>query len=144
MTRGGASLGVARAGIGLAVRALPALDDRLRYRAEFLADLHGLPPTRQLGYAVGVLSQTFALRAALGASPTRAEEAAMTIPTTRVPFWRCRVFRMHTWVSRSTEDGGRYLTCARCGRDRDDSRYGALGIGLGGGAGAGGPGMGGF
>ena len=144
MSAAGAPLGVARAGIGLAVRALPELDDRLRYRAEFLADLHDLPPTRQLGYAVGVLSQTFALRAALGASLTRAEEAAMTIPATRVPFWRCRVFRLHKRVSRSAEDGGRYLACAGCGRERDDSGYGSLGIGLGGGSGGGGPGIGGW
>ena len=59
----------------------------------------------------------FALRAALGASPTRAEEAAMTLTTpARVPFFRCRVFRWHRWVTRSTEDGERYPACADCGR----------------------------
>jgi hypothetical protein len=31
--------------------------------------------------------------------------------------WRCRVFRWHRWVGRSTEDGGRYTTCLRCGHD---------------------------
>lgn len=123
MTPGRAPLRTARAGIGLAVRALPELDDRLRYRAEFLADLHGLPPAAQLRYAAGVLSQTRALRAALGSSPTRAEEDAMTT-TTRVPIWRCRVWRSHAWVSRSAEDGGRYLVCRRCGRDKGESRWG--------------------
>jgi hypothetical protein len=126
-------LAVARGGVELAVRVLPDWRDRLRYRAEFLADLHNLPPAAQLRYTAGVLSQTFALRAALGSAPSRAEEDAMTITTTRGFFWRCRVLRWHRWVTRSTEDGGRYLTCARCGRDRDDTPWGPLGVGLGGG-----------
>jgi hypothetical protein len=113
------SLPLARAGVGLAVRALPGLDDRLRYHEEFLADLHGLTPAQQLRYTAGVLSQTLALRAALGSAPSRVEEDAMTL--TRTPFyWRCRVLRFHHWVVRSTEDGVRYNTCVRCGRDRGD------------------------
>ena len=39
----------------------------------------------------------------------------LTAPT-RVPFFRCRVFRWHRWVTRSTEDGDRYVACAHCGR----------------------------
>ena len=120
---------MARAGVELAVRALPDRHDRLRYRAEFSAELHELPPAAQLRYAAGVVSQTLALRAALGASPTRAEEAAMSSTTTRRAFsWRCRVLRWHRWVVRSTEDGGRYSTCARCGRDW----YGSPSVGTGG------------
>ena len=116
-------LAVARAGVELAVRALPDWHDRLRYRAEFAAELHDLPPAAQLRYAVGVLSQTFALRAALGSARSRVEEDAMTI--TRTPFqWRCRILRIHRWVVRSTEDGGRYLTCRRCGRDKGEARWG--------------------
>jgi hypothetical protein len=125
---------VARAGVDLSVRVLPDRHDRRRYQAEFLAELHELSSADQLRYAAGVLSQTFALRAALGSAPSRAEEDAMTITTTRAFFWRCRVFRWHRWVVRSTEDGSRYLTCARCGRDRDDTEWGPLGVGLGGGA----------
>ena len=117
-------LAVARAGVDLAVRALPNWEDRLRYRAEFLAELHDLPPAGQLRYSAGVLSQTFALRAALGDSPTRAEEDAMTITRTQPFYWRCRVFRWHRWVSRSTEDGGRYLVCRRCGRDKGEASWG--------------------
>ena len=41
-----------------------------------------------------------------------------TTKKTRVPFWRCRVFRSHRWVVRNTEDGGHYMECADCGRDR--------------------------
>ena len=118
MTAPRAPLPVARAGIDLAVRVLPDWHDRLRYRAEFLAELQDLAPAGQLRYTAGVLSQAFALRAALNSSPTRAEEAAMTITTTRAPFWRCRVFHVHDWVKRSTSDGGRYLVCVRCGKDR--------------------------
>jgi hypothetical protein len=129
MTRPRAPLTLARAGCEFAVRRLPELDDRLRYRAEFLAEIHDLPPAAQLRFAAGVMSQMFALRAALGASPTRAEEAAMSTTTaTRVPFFRCRVFRWHRWVVRSTEDGGRYSTCGRCGRDW----YGSPSAGTGG------------
>jgi hypothetical protein len=113
------ALPIARAGVGLAVRALPDLHDRLRYRDEFVAELHGLPPGEQLRYTAGVLSQTFALRAALGSAPSRVEEDAMTLTRTRF-YWRCRVLRVHHWVVRSTEDGGRYNTCLRCGRDRGD------------------------
>jgi hypothetical protein len=118
MTTTRAPLRVARVGVEVAVQRLPELDDRLRYRAEFLAELHSLPPSAQLRYTAGVLSQSLALRAALDATPTRAEEAAMTAPTTavRVPFFRCRVFRWHRWVTRSTEDGERYPACAECGR----------------------------
>ena len=117
MTRDRAVRPVARHGVGLAVRALPDWHDRLRYRAEFLAELHDLPPAGQLRFTAGVLSQTLALRAALGSSPTRAEEDAMTLTTApRVPFFRCRIFRWHRWVTRSTEDGDRYVACAQCGR----------------------------
>ena len=131
---------VARAGVDLSVRALPDWHDRVRYRAEFLAELHDLSSVDQLRYAAGVLSQTFALRAALGSAPSRVEEDAMTITATRRPFWRCRVFRRHRWVVRSTEDGGRYETCASCGRDRDDRYEHTGGIGLGGMLGTGGGG----
>ena len=132
---------LARAGVGLAVRVLPALDDRLRYRAEFLADLHALPPVGQLRYTAGVLSQIVALRAALGSAPTRAEEDAMSRTITTQPFfWRCRVLRRHRWVVRSTEDGGRYEACSRCGRERDDQYDPTGGIGMGAMLGTGGAG----
>ena len=120
---GASPLPLARAGVGLAVRVLPELDHRLRYRAEFLAELHDLTLAGQLRYTVGVLSQTFALRAALVSTPSSVEEDAMTL--TRTPFyWRCRVLHVHHWVLRSTEDGSRYNACSRCGRDRGDSSPG--------------------
>ena len=123
MTGPRAPLWVARVGIALATRPLPTIADRLRYRAEFLAELHDLPTAGQLRFTAGVLAQTFALRAALGSSPTRAEEDATTLPRTTF-CWRCRVLRAHAWVSRSTEDGGRYLVCRRCGRDKGEASWG--------------------
>ncbi|MGY1619241.1 hypothetical protein ACI797_21080 [Geodermatophilus sp. SYSU D00691] len=33
--------------------------------------------------------------------------------------WRCRLLRMHDWRVHSTEDGGRYRSCAVCGKDDD-------------------------
>ena len=129
-----APLLVARAGVELAVRALPDPDDRLRYRAEFLAELHALPPAAQVRYTTGVLSQTLALRAALGSTPSRVEEDAMTITRARTFYWRCRVLRRHHWVLRSTDDGSRYHACSRCGRDRSDADLGGgptVGVALG-------------
>jgi hypothetical protein len=123
MTTARAPHPVARLGVSLAARALRKPGDRARYRAEFLAELHDLPPAGQLRFTAGVLSRTFALRAALGSSPTRAEEDAMTLPGTTF-YWRCRVLRTHHWVSRSTEDGGRYLVCRRCGRDKGEASWG--------------------
>jgi hypothetical protein len=111
---------VARAGVELAVRALPDLDDRLRYRAEFAAELAVLGRIDRLRFAAGVLSQTFALRAALGSGPNRSEEDAMTVTTRRTFHWQCRLFGAHDWVSRSAEDGSRYVACRRCGKEKGE------------------------
>ena len=106
--------------VELAVRRLPDLDDRLRYRAEFTADLAVLGPAAQLRYGAGALSQTFALRAALGASPTRAEEDAMAVSTRPRFHWQCRLLGAHDWVSRSAEDGSRYVACRRWGKEKGE------------------------
>ena len=106
----------ARLGVGLAVRMLPTRPDRDRYAAEFLAELHGLPPAEQLRYTAGVLSQAYALRAALGSAPSPIEERAMpTIPLGRR--LRCRLLRWHHWHTYSTEDGGLYKACTVCRKD---------------------------
>jgi hypothetical protein len=62
-----------------------------------------------------VLSQTFALRAALGATPTRVEESAMTV--TSAKRFRCRYLRWHDWKTLSNPDGERYRACSVCDRD---------------------------
>ena len=103
--------------VELAARLLPTPADRRRYQAEFVAELYGLPAADQLRHATGVLSQAFALRAALGTSPQRLGEAAMpsTIPWARR--FRCRVLRLHHWQLHSAEDGSRYRSCSVCGKD---------------------------
>ena len=108
-------LALARLAIRLATRVLPGAGNRARYHAEFLAELHDLDRSAQLRYAAGVLSRASALRGALGAGPPPAREESMTLSAQQIPFWRCRVFRWHQWVKRSTEDGDRYLACRRCG-----------------------------
>jgi hypothetical protein len=108
----------ARLGVGLAARVLPTRSDRERYAAEFRAELHGLKPAAQLRYTAGVLSQTLALRAALGASPSRGIEEPTVQQT--IPFgrrFRCRVLRWHDWQRHSTEDGRRYRSCSVCHKD---------------------------
>ncbi len=107
---------VARLAVELAARLLPTPADRRRYQAEFVAELYGLPAAEQFRHAAGVLSQAFALRAALGSAPRRLEEAAMqsTIPWGRR--FRCRVPRIHHWQLHSTEDGSRYRSSV-CRKD---------------------------
>lgn len=117
---------VARAAVALTVAALPTADDRERYRAEFLAELSDLRRGPQLRHSAGLISRMFALRAALGASPSRRAEDAMTLSIPPVRSWRCQVLRWHTFVMRSTEDGGRYHLCARCGVDRGPVGYGPM------------------
>jgi hypothetical protein len=126
VNRARAAFSVAQAAVGLAARALPRPEDRARYRDEFVADLHELSPAGGLRYAAGVLSQVLALRAALGRAPSRLEEHAMTFATQRVPFWRCRVLRLHRWARHVTEDGGRYEACSLCGEDRGPAGLGPM------------------
>jgi hypothetical protein len=113
---------LARLGVELTVRMLPTWQHRLRYRAEFLAELPDLSPADQLRYAAGVLSQTFALRAALGAAPTRVEENAMTVTSGKR--FRCRYLRWHDWQTFRNPDGERYRACSVC--DREEPRVADL------------------
>jgi hypothetical protein len=118
----------AHAAVELTVRALPTWEDRLRYRAEFLAELDSLPPTAQLRYAAGVLSHTFALRAALGAPSAGSEEDVMQ---QRSNFWRafrCRVLRWHDYRRLSTSDGERCSACSVCDREANASGYNTIGL----------------
>jgi hypothetical protein len=117
---------VARTAVAVAVAALRTAEDRERYRAEFLAELFDLSPREQLRHMSGVLATIVALRAALGRSPSPIAEDAMTLSIPPVRSWRCRVLRWHSWVLRSTDDGGLYHLCARCGLDRGPVGYGPL------------------
>jgi hypothetical protein len=101
---------LARAGISLAAAVLPSPSARERYRAEFVAELYALRGAAQLLFAAGVLVHVLALRAAL---------------THRSRPFRC-VLGLHVWKRHSTEDGGRYDSCDRCGTDRGPVGYGPL------------------
>ena len=115
MSGRGAPLAAARLGCLLVVRTIPALDDRLRYRAEFSADLAALSAAEQLRYTAGVVSQLFALRSALRTSPAALAETAP--PTVSFGRWvRCHILRWHDWRTFRTDDGVRYSACSFCGR----------------------------
>ena len=116
MTSRRAPVPLARLGVGLAVRALPTRADRDRYYCEFIAELYGPPASAQFRHTAGVLSQAFALRAALGDfHPAIGENAMPRTPLGRR--LRCRVLRWHDWHTYSAEDGGLYKACAVCHRD---------------------------
>jgi hypothetical protein len=109
----------ARLGIAVAVRALPTRADRDRYYCEFVAELYGLPASDQFRHTAGVLTQAFALRAALGGTSTRSEEAVMASTTAGQRF-RCRYMHWHHWKTVSTPDGQRYVACAICNKEHDN------------------------
>jgi hypothetical protein len=111
----------ARLGVSLAVSALPTRAERERYYCELVAELYGLPPSTQLRHAAGFVSQTLALRAALGASPAHLEELGMTSTPSSWRSFRCHVLRMHYWTSLSNPDGERYRACAVCRTERISS-----------------------
>ncbi len=106
---------LSRALIGLSVRGL-SLDHQIRYREELTAELDSLARSRQLRYAISVLSGSIALRRALARTDPEAG-----IATARD--WRCRI-RWHHFQARSDPlvrpDGAAHpvelLECDRCGR----------------------------
>jgi hypothetical protein len=116
MTGPRAAVPGARLGVDIAVRTLPTRADRERYYREFVAELYDLPPAAQLRHVIGFLSQAFALRAALGASPSSVEEPDMQTMTHGRRFL-CHVLRRHHYKIYSTEDGSRYRACVYCHKE---------------------------
>lgn len=86
-------------------------EERARYRDEVTSEMYGLGRFAALRYALGVISSSSAMRAAL----TDGEPVAAASPD-RLPLG-CRTNLHHVWAGFSTEDGGRYRACARCGKD---------------------------
>jgi hypothetical protein len=108
------SIGVpTRALLALATLILPAAQ-RKRYRLEFAAELHEVPPRERFGYAWSVSIHAPALRRSLANS----NEAGPARVRHRRPV-RCLVGRHH-WQVQSAEDGSRFEQCTRCGKDRYD------------------------
>ena len=106
--------------VRVAARAVPDGALRDRYRQELLAELFGMPRGRQVRHSLGVLSHAWALRSAL-TDQHPAKELGMSTPRRPV---LCRLHLHHSWRTRSTEDGGRYRQCVRCGKDQNPRRRG--------------------
>ena len=71
--------------VRVAIRVVPVAS-RGRYRQEFLAELHGLRRARQLRHAFGVLSRSWALRAAISTAPeASAADLDIVFPRLRRP-----------------------------------------------------------
>jgi hypothetical protein len=82
--------------------------------------LFGMPRNRQFKHAALIALSAFALRSAVAGAPPTTVEAAMSRPTMSRPL-RCRLNLSHRWVRGTTEDGGRFRRCARCGKDKTDA-----------------------
>jgi hypothetical protein len=101
-----------RAGVVASTWALPRGAVRDRYRQELLAELHASAPHDRARYTLGVVTHAWVLRRAVKDTEPVAKEATMhTRPIT------CRLNLHHVWHTYSTEDGTRYLKCARCGKE---------------------------
>ncbi len=106
---------LARAFIGLSLRGL-SLDDQIRYREEFTAELGQLARSRQVRHSFSVLLGSIALRRALAHT-----DPGTGIATARD--WRCQI-RWHHFQARPDpnvlRDGAAHpvelLECARCGQ----------------------------
>ena len=109
--------------VRLASQGLPR-SVRDRYRREFVAELYGMDRSRQLGHATGVVLSVWALHRAVAHKTSDIEEAEMQ----RRPVM-CTINAHHVWRSFSTEDGGRYRRCIRCGKDNSGTG-GAVGGGF--------------
>jgi hypothetical protein len=106
----------ARFGVAVAVRTVPRRADRERFSAEYVAELYGQPAAVQVRLVTGFLSQAFALRAALGASPSPIEERQMPTMSHGRKFL-CHVVHRHHYKWSSTEDGNRYRACTYCHKE---------------------------
>ncbi|HEY2299615.1 MAG TPA: hypothetical protein VGH43_17915 [Jatrophihabitans sp.] len=111
----------ARVLIGASVAVLPR-SARPRYEDEFIADLYGMSRTEQAGYASHVLARCMPLRLAVRSATGRTSDLGGIDMTSRQhrPL-RCRLNIRHDWHNESTEDGGRYQQCRRCGKDETGS-----------------------
>lgn len=110
--------------VRLSTRLLPSGDVRQRYRWELFADLSHLDRPHQLSYATGVVSTAWQLRREL---TQEIDPMNDTTTTPTIPLL-CRLNLRHQWHTETTEDGGRFRRCARCGKD--DPRLGNSGASL--------------
>jgi len=103
--------------VRLSTLLLPRGPVRERYRAELAAELVAAPRWRRPRMAAGFLLQAWPLRAAVTGAP--GAEAGILAPHRPL---LCALHLHHHWVPATTEDGGRYLRCSRCGTDNSGLR----------------------
>jgi hypothetical protein len=101
--------------ITLAGRILPGGSRRDRYRQEFLAELHGMAPGRQIAHALQIVASAWSLRSAT-ANPDRERKTMLTMLRSKPLL--CLLNVRHKWSWVSSTDGERYERCAKCGKDR--------------------------
>lgn len=101
----------------LAAHLLPAGERRDRYRAEFVADLYGLPKTRQLAYAAQVLTRAISLRHALNTAHQHTVEEVLPMRRPRPPL-TCRLNLHHKWTENRPRTAFGSIT-APDGKDRN-------------------------
>ena len=101
--------------VELASLVLPRGGMRRRYEREVVAELYGLDKTQQARYALGVLVTIWSLRAAITSEAYELPDASMGHVGPSRPLL-CRLNLHHHWQRGFTEDGGRYLYCASCGK----------------------------
>lgn len=87
---------------------LPRGVSRNRYRREFAAELYGRPRTQQLAYALAVCVHMWSLRTVLVHGSDIAD----------LPL-RCRTNLHHHWQKHVNDEGVRFQTCSRCGREKE-------------------------
>lgn len=116
MTSQKASRERARRVVRLVTCILPAGQARERYRQEFLAELFGLNRISRICFVLGLVSTSFALRAALRDAPS-VDGPISVAPSKPV---LCRTGLHHRWRTYLNPDGEAYRHCTRCGADRYD------------------------
>lgn len=104
--RGGPNL-IPRLLIATATRALPRGVSRDRYRREFASELPELGRTRQIGYALGVVTHIWALRTVL-VKGVDSEHVSLL----------CRTNIHHHWRRQVSDEGASFETCTRCGKEK--------------------------
>jgi hypothetical protein len=111
----------AEVAVRLSALVLPRGPVRQRYQHELVAELYDLEKSRQLSYAAGVVSHSWALRRAV----TRENAMETKQAEFRAPL-HCRAHLYHHYRLTSAEDGHRYLRCKNCGKDYPGTGNGPL------------------
>jgi hypothetical protein len=100
--------------VRVATLLLPAGPVRERYRQEFLADLHVFDRRARLRFALGILVDAFALRAAVAGDEVPVDQRDFSLIRKRL---LCRL-HLHFRVRCVNTDGDVYQRCRRCGDDQ--------------------------